>query len=370
MSRCVLRLGIHARTSNSLGCTGATRELGYWFGHETVEDRQKALQRIEDAKLVQWKSPDSSAVSTENRNEGYALMRVEKEEKALHVKYDLQRMNMVDWFGFLNYPHGIYGWVKHPAIHAANQRVTAYQKLIYGQRFMRDRVMALGPDLAAASFLLGRNCRVRFKGKDMWFTYRHSPMLPVVWVEGWHVEEIDASCSNLIYEGIQSLRNLVFLKTLDVSYSPHIDDWCMDRITGEYQDSLEEIDLSGCKAINWSGLECLWRLRKLKVLTLKDMDHIADLKLLCLMLIEEFPHLEIRGVDYEDRKLLEGTPDHHLLEEFESMLLDPGKIAAAEEPQVSTEPIPPASSNIATADQHLDIKEPSVVHPSKHFLSS
>ena len=90
----------------------------------------------------------------------------------------------------------------------------------------------------------------------------------------------------------------MYLKNLDLSYSPLIDVWCMDRITGEFQDSLEYLDVSGCRALNWNGLECLWRLRKLKVLVLHDMEHIKDLDLICLMLLDIFPDLQIRGVDY------------------------------------------------------------------------
>jgi len=52
---------------------------------------------------------------------------------------------------------------------------------------------------------------------------------------GYYIEAIDASESNLIYEGFQNLRNLVFLKYLDLSYCPYIDEWVMDRITGEYK---------------------------------------------------------------------------------------------------------------------------------------
>ena len=40
-----------------------------------------------------------------------------------------------------------------------------------------------------------------------------------------------------------------------------------------------------------NGLECLWRLRKLKKLILRDMEHVQDLKLLCLMLLDIFPDL-------------------------------------------------------------------------------
>ena len=97
----------------------------------------------------------------------------------------------------------------------------------------------------------------------------------------------------------------------------------MDRITGEFQDSLEYLDVSGCRALNWNGLECLWRLRKLKVLVLHDMEHIKDLDLICLMLLDVFPDLQIRGVDYMANApyLLEGTQYEYLLQDLDKSLL-------------------------------------------------
>ena len=298
------------------------RCLGYWWGHETVEDREKALQKIEDSKILEWQSPDSSLESA--RGATYTPMRVQKEEKSINVGFDLSRMTLADYYGFVNHPHSLIGYFKHPHIYYAQKRVDEYKKLIRGQKFVKERLLALGPDLAAATFLTSRNCRVKFKGKKTWFGLTHASLLPTVWVKDWHVEAIDASCSDLIYEGIQNLRNLTFLKSLDLSNCPHIDSWCLDRLTGEFQDSLEELDLSGCKLVDWNALECLWRLRNLRVLTLKDMGHIKDLKLLCLMLLEEFPQLEIRGVDYEDKKLLQGSENEHLIEEYEALLLNPG----------------------------------------------
>ena len=115
----------------------------------------------------------------------------------------------------------------------------------------------------------------------------------------------------------------MYLKSLDLSYSPLIDVWCMDRITGEFQDSLEYLDVSGCRALNWNGLECLWRLRKLKVLVLHDMEHIKDLDLICLMLLDVFPDLQIRGVDYmaNAANLLAGTQYEYLVEDLDKSLL-------------------------------------------------
>ena len=47
-----------------------------------------------------------------------------------------------------------------------------------GQRFMRERVLALGPDLAAAYFLLGRGCRVRFKHQKGMFQSKYLSCSP------------------------------------------------------------------------------------------------------------------------------------------------------------------------------------------------
>lgn len=101
----------------------------------------------------------------------------------------------------------------------------------------------------------------------------------------------------------------------------YIDAWCLDRITGEYKDSLEYIDLSGCISLDWNGLEVLWRLSNLKTLVLYDMEHVKDLSLICLMLLDIFPNLDIKGVDYINPKLLEGTEHEHLIQEIDELEL-------------------------------------------------
>ena len=87
----------------------------------------------------------------------------------------------------------------------------------------------------------------------------------------------------------------------------------MDRITGEFNDSLEYLNISGCRAINWNGLECIWRLRNLKTLVIRDMEHVQDLQLICLMLLDCLPNLKIEGADYLDMELLEGSQYEHLM---------------------------------------------------------
>jgi len=344
-------------------CVLCCRRIGYFWGHTTDEEIAAEKKRRLDGPVMAWQNPDSELLGIE-KTASYVPMRVQREEKATHTTYNMQRYNLADHYGFVNHPHGLYGYLKHPEHYYPNQGIKAYQRLVMSQRFVGDRVLALGPDLAAAIFLINRNLRVKFKDRPAWIsTYsmmKSGVSIPATWQPEWYVEAIDASCSNLVYEGFNNLRNLMFLKSLDVSYCPEMDDWCLDRITGEYQDSLEELDLSGCRRVNLGGLEAIWRLRKLKVLKLKDMDHIADLRLLCLMLLEEFPQLRIVGVDYEDTKLLEGTDQQHLVKDYESMLLNPGQVAE-EEPisESMLSPAPPfGSEDQADSKEESNSKQP------------
>ena len=273
--------------------------------------------------------------------------------------YSSIRFHLADWYSFSRYPYFHARFTDPPYWHT-QQKIKQYEKLIKAQPWIKERLIILGPDLAAANFLCHRNCRVRFKGREDWtevnsktlqlpdyvpqgnlfheilliltsgvcpsFTLSFEFLNVFILTEyttGWYIEEIDASNSTLIYEGLQNLRNLLYIKKLDISYSKMIDAWCLDRITGEFQDSLEYLDISGCTSLNWNGLECIWRLRKLKVLVLQDMDHIKDLDLLCLMLLEILPELQIRGVDYmaNAKNLLAGSEAEHLLEELDKSLL-------------------------------------------------
>ena len=127
-------------------------------------------------------------------------------------------------------------------------------------------------------------------GQNRYETSKLDGMIPPTYEPGWYLEAIEATDSKLIYEGFASMKNLTSLKYLDLSYSPTIDSWCMDRITGEYMDTLEYLDLSGCKSIKANALEPIWRLSNLKTLVLRDMVSIIFLlkifiklaKILCL----------------------------------------------------------------------------------------
>ena len=108
-------------------------------------------------------------------------------------------------------------------------------------------------------------------GQNRLGTSQIDNLIPSIYEPGWYLEAIEACDSKLIYEGFANLKNLTSLKYLDLSYSPNIDAWCMDRISGEYMDTLEYLDLSGCKGLQANGLEPIWRFSNLKTLVLRDL---------------------------------------------------------------------------------------------------
>lgn len=298
-----------------------------------MEEKRAKQDWAEKRKLILWTDPESDV---QVKHEiFYAPERIRNEEAFLSGSKINDQMNFTDYFHFTTYPYEAY--FTDPQFHYCAKRIKKYKRVLKTQLFMRDRLKALGPDLSAAHFMLARHCRIKFCHKEDWTELERFGMLPkdipLTYTPGWHVEAIEASDSLLLYEGLQSLRGLMYLKHLDISYSPYMDSWCLDRISGEYQDTLEYLDLSGCKAVHHNGLEAIWRLRKLKTLVLRDMEHIDDLKLICLMLLEVLPDLEIRGVDYIDTKLLEGTEHQHLLSDSDLFLLtDSQSIKTHQEP--------------------------------------
>jgi len=286
----------------------------FWWGHDTIED-QAARKEAEKSKgLIAWTDPSKDLEKKKEFTWHPARIEQEAEFNIGMTHGMMHHADLMNWADRnLRRPLWL-TWATDPVHFREKMREKYHRYLVVSQLFLRDRLTALGPDLAAAHFLCHRNCKVRFKGHTHWTQLEPNGELkiPALYVPGWHLEAIEASTAALVYEGLQNFRNLAYLKYLDLSYCQYLDEWCMDRITGEHQDTLEYLNISGCRGINWNGLECVWRLRNLKTLVIKDMDHIQDLQLICLMLLDVLPNLKIEGADYMDMALLEGSEFEHL----------------------------------------------------------
>jgi len=307
----------------------------FWWGHDTLED-QAARKAADNRKgLIAWTDPDKAL--EEKKEYTWSPARVEDEALASIGMFTgmTNHADVMKWMDRKLNKAWWHTWATDPVHFQEEMKRKSHNHLIASQLFLRDRLTTLGPDLAAAHFLCHRNCKVRFKGHTHWTELEPDGTLkiPALYVAGWYLEAIEASTADLVYEGFQNFRNLEHLKYLDLSYCNYLDEWCMDRITGEFHDTLEYLNISGCRGINWNGLECIWRLRNLKTLVIKDMDHVQDLTLICLMLLEVLPNLKIEGADYMDPTLLEGTEFEHLMLDDTGThpRLEPGQLESIEE---------------------------------------
>uniref|UniRef100_A0A1I7WUS9 Polypeptide N-acetylgalactosaminyltransferase n=1 Tax=Heterorhabditis bacteriophora TaxID=37862 RepID=A0A1I7WUS9_HETBA len=83
------------------------------------------------------------------------------------------------------------------------RRYQHFQHLQYDQRMIPERLLFLGPDLAAAHFLVHRGAAVKFIEDKNWYKrYKNDPYnLPGRKIPGLFLEAIDASGTELMFEG-------------------------------------------------------------------------------------------------------------------------------------------------------------------------
>lgn len=129
--------------------------------------------------------------------------------------------------------------------------------------------------------------------------------LPDSYEDGWLVEAVD--CTNFLhtgvrYEGLQNLSNLHFLKWLCLKNSRHVDVWCLDRIAGQNGNTLEYLDISGCK-LCVGGVFALMRMSALKFLVVTDPGHDITLQAALSMLEAEKPGLLIKAIDPDNNTI-------------------------------------------------------------------
>lgn len=304
------------------------RRTVFW-GHDTVEDQWERKREDQAKRIISWSNPNHQVGATEKKDFVWSPARIAAEANYAKGTPTTKYMTLTNWLSYATknfWPQWV-NFLFFPTDFREKNIKNYYAYLVESQEFIKERLLMLGPDLAAAHFLCHNNCRVRFRGHKDWTELTGNGVLdiPAKYVKGWHVEAIDCSSSRLVYEGLQNLRNLHHLKYLDVSYCQYFDVWCLDRVTGEYCETLEYLDISGCRQLDWNGLEILWRCRNLKTLVLRDMGHVRDLNLICLLLLDVNPKLKILGADYIDVKLLEGTEHENLLLDLSGApLLDSG----------------------------------------------
>lgn len=173
----------------------------------------------------------------------------------------------------------------------------------YKQRYISQRVETLGPELAAAHFVVYRGGAVKFYNSPNWIRADKEKRynLPSKFVPNVAVEAIDAGDTELLYESVVHFELLQRLKWLSFRNNKHIDDFFLDRLAF-FKDSLAYLDISGCSNVTERGVMSLHRLRALQFLNIGNLINVKHPQLLCLLLEDVLPNCRVEGVShlYED----------------------------------------------------------------------
>ncbi|XP_059476881.1 distal membrane-arm assembly complex protein 2 [Neocloeon triangulifer] len=174
---------------------------------------------------------------------------------------------------------------------------------LYKQRYIPERHKFLGPNLATAHFVVFRGGAVRFQNGTKWIKEDEdgNSDLPTTFVKDLHLDALDASNINFMYEALENFVFLDKLRWASFANNEWVDDWFLDKISGEFK-ALEYLNISGCPKVTHKGISILVRFENLKVLNLQNVLLTAESKLACLSMQELKPHLKIHGVDYDTAK--------------------------------------------------------------------
>ncbi|XP_017792597.1 PREDICTED: ATP synthase subunit s-like protein [Habropoda laboriosa] len=187
--------------------------------------------------------------------------------------------------------------LKHWWRHKKDQWAQLYEDYQYKQ------YVRLGPDLAAAKFVIEYDGKVKFKNHSEWLDKskeREISELPNEYDATYILEELDLNGYPLRYKHLHFIFDLYYLRKLSFRGCNTIDDWALDKISAEYP-TLEHLDISECENVTERGLEALYRMPNLKKLTVTNFYGSAAFDLTCFMLEDVNPYLtcEVQQVKYK-----------------------------------------------------------------------
>ncbi|XP_064382429.1 ATP synthase subunit s, mitochondrial-like isoform X3 [Halichondria panicea] len=137
-------------------------------------------------------------------------------------------------------------------------------------RVDHSRVAAVGPDRAAAEWVLRLGGSVKFTDMEYWNTdYNRLPS------GGVKLEQIDGSGMSITSNGLEHLEGLACLRVLKLSRCKYLYDDGLVHLS-QVEDTLRELDLSHCPGITHKALAYLSILGSLQKLDLTDTPGIRD----------------------------------------------------------------------------------------------
>ncbi|KAM3871184.1 ATP synthase subunit s, mitochondrial [Diretmus argenteus] len=156
-----------------------------------------------------------------------------------------------------------------------------------------ERIEAVGPDRAAAEWLLRCGAKVRFQGFDRWqHDYNGLPTGPL---GRYKIQGIDATESCIMYKGFDHLDGLKYLEEMKFNKCIYIEDVCLEKLGSleNLQESLSTLDIVSCGNVTDKGLIALHKLRNLQRLLLSDLPGVKDKEKTVERLQTALPRLDL-----------------------------------------------------------------------------
>ncbi|TKS87055.1 ATP synthase subunit s, mitochondrial [Collichthys lucidus] len=156
-----------------------------------------------------------------------------------------------------------------------------------------ERIKAVGPDRAAAEWLLRCGAKVRFQGFERWqHDYNALPTGPL---GRYKIQAIDATESCIMYRGFDHLDGLKHLEEIKLNKCIYIEDACLERLSSieNLQESMHMMEVVSCGNVSDKGIIALHKLRNLEYLFLCDLPGINDKQKTVERLQTALPRLEI-----------------------------------------------------------------------------
>ncbi|XP_075555989.1 ATP synthase subunit s, mitochondrial isoform X1 [Dermacentor variabilis] len=140
-------------------------------------------------------------------------------------------------------------------------------------RYDRDRIKEIGPDRAAAEWLIRCGAAVRWSGAIKFHSDYNT--LPSTSSNAYKIEEIDATDSSIMEIGFPYLKELTLLKSINLTRCNFLGDKALQMLQLR-KDSLEKVHVISCGNVTDAGVKSLAELTKLHYLELFDLPGVRD----------------------------------------------------------------------------------------------